>query len=190
MGLKDFIKIYNSSLNVEVIASLIKYLNDKQQFSDASVVGTKENPNPVIKKIRNTKSNDFDTTTYSGIHWKNFLFHYILEHYNMYKKSFPLVQIERMSNIDPLLYEEGGFYKMHTDHHGNFPRTLSVIIFLNNDYEGGKLNFHSPLEDNKIFLEVEPKPGRLVMWPSNFLYPHSVSPVTKGKRYTIVSWMI
>ena len=32
-------------------------------------------------------------------------------------------------------------------------------------------------------------PGRLVMWPSNFMYPHSVSPVTKGTRYAIVSWL-
>ena len=190
MELKDFIRVYDCDLKIEVIANLIKYLNDKQNFVDAGVIGSKGKKNVVNKEIRKTKSNEFDLTSYSGIHWKNFLYDYVLRHFQYYKQSFPTASVDIVSTIDPLLYEEGGFYKMHTDHHGRIPRTLSVIIFLNNDYEGGQLNFHFPSEDNKIFLEVKPKPGRLVMWPSNFLYPHSVSPVTKGKRYTIVSWMV
>jgi hypothetical protein len=28
------------------------------------------------------------------------------------------------------------------------------------------------------------------MFPSNFLYPHSVLPVTEGTRYSIVTWFI
>jgi len=77
---------------------------------------------------------------------------------------------------------------MHTDHHASIPRTISVIIFLNNDYEGGELNFYNSFT-NEIFKTVKPSPGRCIMWPSNFMYPHSVSPVTKGTRYAIVSWL-
>ena len=78
---------------------------------------------------------------------------------------------------------------MHSDHHGKFPRTISVIIFLNNDYEGGELNFHNPFNNNEIYKTIKPAPGRCIMWPSNFVYPHSVSKVTKGTRYAIVSWL-
>jgi predicted 2-oxoglutarate/Fe(II)-dependent dioxygenase YbiX len=36
---------------------------------------------------------------------------------------------------------------------------------------------------------VELKKGELLIFPSNFLYPHKVEPVKKGKRYTYISWV-
>ena len=35
---------------------------------------------------------------------------------------------------------------------------------------------------------VEIGKGDLLIFPSNFLYPHRVDPVTKGVRYSYVSW--
>ena len=35
---------------------------------------------------------------------------------------------------------------------------------------------------------VELGVGDVVMWPSVFLYPHEVTPVTKGTRITAVMW--
>ena len=60
--------------------------------------------------------------------------------------------------------------------------TLSVLGALNDDYEGGELIFWN---DTKIEL----KAGSLLVFPSTFMYPHSVNPVTKGTRYSYVSWM-
>jgi len=37
--------------------------------------------------------------------------------------------------------------------------------------------------------EIKFKKGELVIFPSNFLYPHEVKLVTKGTRYTYVSWV-
>ena len=59
---------------------------------------------------------------------------------------------------------------------------LSLIGILSNDYEGGELTF---FEDKKI----DTKKGDLLVFPSNFLYPHKVAPVTKGVRYSYVSWV-
>ena len=66
------------------------------------------------------------------------------------------------------------------------PRTLSIIFLLNNDYEGGNLCFREPNGSNEIMIENIP--NRIVLWPSNFLYPHTIKPVTKGTRYSIVCW--
>ena len=60
--------------------------------------------------------------------------------------------------------------------------TLSIIGILNDDYEGGELIM---FEDKKI----DTKKGDLLIFPSNFLYPHKVTPVTKGVRYSYVSWV-
>ena len=59
---------------------------------------------------------------------------------------------------------------------------LSIIGVLNDDYEGGELIM---FEDKKI----DTKKGDLLIFPSNFLYPHRIAPVTKGVRYSYVSWV-
>ena len=37
--------------------------------------------------------------------------------------------------------------------------------------------------------EIEFKQGDVVIFPSLFLYPHKVEPVTKGTRYSYISWV-
>ncbi len=59
---------------------------------------------------------------------------------------------------------------------------LSVLGALNDNYEGGDLLFW---DDQKIEL----KAGAIMVFPSNFMYPHRVSEVTKGTRYSYVSWV-
>jgi len=59
---------------------------------------------------------------------------------------------------------------------------LSVVGLLNDDYEGGEFLMFD--EEKKIEL----KQGDIMVFPSVFLYPHSVAPVTKGIRDTFVSW--
>ena len=59
---------------------------------------------------------------------------------------------------------------------------LTIIGVLNDNYEGGELIM---LEDKKI----DTKQGDLLIFPSNFLYPHEITPVTKGVRYSYISWV-
>ena len=62
------------------------------------------------------------------------------------------------------------------------------IYFVNDDYEGGELFFELP--KIKESYKVGVKKDRLIIWPSNFLYPHKVEPVTKGIKYSVVSWAL
>ena len=56
-----------------------------------------------------------------------------------------------------------------------------MLGVLNNDYEGGEF----VLIDEKIDLSK----GDIIIFPSNFMYPHKVEPVTKGTRYSYISWI-
>jgi hypothetical protein len=58
---------------------------------------------------------------------------------------------------------------------------LSIVGQFNNDFEGGEFVMWG---DQVINLEA----GDLIIFPSNFMYPHRVEPVTKGDRYSYVSW--
>lgn len=84
-------------------------------------------------------------------------------------------------------YNEGQLMALHCDHiqdifDGNrkgIP-VLTALGLLNDDFEGGDFI----IWDEKIEL----KKGDMVVFPSIFLYPHEVSEVTKGTRYSFVSW--
>ena len=184
MELENYIKCYNGGVQTRTISSLLKFLNNKALFKPMGVVR-----GGIRKDIRNAEGYDFLDNSYSGIHWKNFLKTVIDGYHGQYQKHYQ-THATQMASLEALKYEKGGKYVVNSDHSGLIPRTISVILFLNNDYKGGELNFHDPKDHNKIYKTIKPKPGRCVLWPSNFLFPHSVSPVTKGKRYTIVSWLI
>jgi len=62
-------------------------------------------------------------------------------------------------------------------------RDLSVVYFLNDDFEGGQLVFPA------LNLTIEPQAGTLVCFPSDHHFVHGVNPVTAGHRYTVVTWM-
>lgn len=59
---------------------------------------------------------------------------------------------------------------------------LSIVGSLNDDYEGGEF-----IMFNKKKIKL--KCGDLIIFPSNFLYPHKVNIIKKGTRYSYVSWV-
>ena len=84
-------------------------------------------------------------------------------------------------------YEEGnGHYDWHTDTHvfdNGKQRKLSVSVLLNDpsEFEGGSFDFDDG-EENLLKSR-----GSILVFPS-FLR-HRVTPVTKGVRYSAVSWI-
>ena len=71
---------------------------------------------------------------------------------------------------------DGVFMKEHTD----YPhQSLSSILYLNDDYEGGET-----MVGNKI---IKPETGKIIFF-SGTKIPHGVKKLIKGRRYTIPSW--
>jgi predicted 2-oxoglutarate/Fe(II)-dependent dioxygenase YbiX len=93
---------------------------------------------------------------------------------------------------DLMRYREGGFYVRHADSENMdmttntwskvIDRDLSLLIYLNEDFEGGELSLY------KFNYQVWPRAGGVVMFPSDHRYLHQAEKVTKGVRYAIVSW--
>ncbi len=81
-----------------------------------------------------------------------------------------------------LKYDKSNFFKNHIDDGPAFSRTLSVLIYLNDEYTGGELVF-----DN-FDVSYRPSAGDVVMFSSAFPYRHRVEEITDGVRYVIVNW--
>jgi predicted 2-oxoglutarate/Fe(II)-dependent dioxygenase YbiX len=80
--------------------------------------------------------------------------------------------------------QDKGHYDWHTDDNANFaPRTLTMLIGLNDDYRGGELKVLN--DRNPIKL----RRNQAVIFPSNFLFSHKVERVTEGKRRVLVVWI-
>ncbi len=93
-----------------------------------------------------------------------------------------------------LRYETGDFFVAHQD--GNTPlvrdetrfRKVSLVIFLSDrgEYEGGELQLHGKYPDFDRRESAPAEPGTLVAFRAETT--HEVTPLTRGERYTIVSW--
>ena len=113
----------------------------------------------------------------------------IYKAYFHYKIKFPRIETTRLSQVEFLKYEKNQKYDYHVDGFGEkIPRTLSLILNLNEGYKGGDLVFaYQNLKEE--MKRVKLKKGSIVMFPSNYLYPHRIEPIIEGTRYSIVSWL-
>jgi hypothetical protein len=190
MEIKKFIGIYDEALPLNVLGNLLRYANICK-FEKAGIISEKKEGD-VDFDVRRTYIHSLSNldNKLSNVHWYCFLYTYFNNGLKKYAMDNKILDIrwKGLSQLAILKYENTGFYTWHTDHAMEAPRTMSCILLLNNDYEGGNLCFRNP--DGSGEWEVDVKPNRLIVWPSNFLYPHTVKPVTKGTRYSVVAWAL
>jgi hypothetical protein len=76
---------------------------------------------------------------------------------------------------------EGSHFNIHADHGPAYNCTVSAVVYINDDYEGGELKF--PRLDNLVY---KPKVGDIVLCPSNYIYEHASLPIKSGTKYCVV----
>jgi predicted 2-oxoglutarate/Fe(II)-dependent dioxygenase YbiX len=100
-----------------------------------------------------------------------------------YQQKYGIAEPFYHENYNVLRYRGGQEYKAHYDGNTISGRCLSAIVYLNNDYEGGHVEF------TNFGIKIKPEPGMLLLFPSNYAYTHIAHPVTSGTKYAIVTWM-
>jgi hypothetical protein len=79
---------------------------------------------------------------------------------------------------------EGTHFNIHADHGPAYNCTVSAVIYLNDDYQGGEIKF--PRLDNFVHT---PKSGDIAVFPSNYIYEHASLPMKSGTKYCVVIMM-
>ena len=100
-------------------------------------------------------------------------------------------------------YRKGGFYNFHKDGNGDHlsayhnpqnafmhghVRKLSMTVALNDNFEGGAFEFASYAKQECSIVPVEMQAGAVIVFPS--WMEHRVATVTKGIRYSLVTWFV
>lgn len=188
MQIKDYIKVYKNFLDKDVCNQTIKELSDEKCiYNDVGFYSPRtDNLTKVTNDDLDFLNDDYLITTKKIIQDKLWfaIEQYIVKDFSYsYFCGWEGYSVPRFNR-----YKENKIMYKHCDHiHSLFDGKrkgipiLSIIGALNNDYEGGELIF---FDDYKIDL----KEGDVMVFPSNFLYPHRVEKVTKGIRYSYASW--
>jgi hypothetical protein len=82
-----------------------------------------------------------------------------------------------------LKYGVGQKFVNHIDDHKDYHRRMSTVYYINDDYKGGEIVFP------RFGITYKPEANDLIIFPSTYVYNHSVLPVTEGTRYAVVSWL-
>lgn len=80
----------------------------------------------------------------------------------------------------------GGYHMWHLEHQnrGDANRVLVFTIYLNDIKDGGETEF---LHQN---IRVQPKTGRIVIFPAGYPYIHRGNPPLKEEKYILTSWVM
>lgn len=180
MNLQDYVAIYNMT-DLSICKKVIQNI-DNQQWQ-------KHSYNNITTGKNNTYSDDLDVS-YQSEDLDNLILDFVNKSVHDYLKNIvPMpFQLQELTKLRYNKYEVGTNMKFHCDHiHTIFDGTkkgvpiLTVLGLLNDDFEGGDFLM---FDGKKVNLSA----GDIIVFPSNFLYPHAVTTVTKGTRYSFVAW--
>jgi predicted 2-oxoglutarate/Fe(II)-dependent dioxygenase YbiX len=97
---------------------------------------------------------------------------------NMYN-----VKMNYWEVMNCIRYGKGQHFQEHADHGFSYSATVSLVAYVNDDYEGGNLYFP------KLNLDIKPKAGDLYIFPSTYLFSHRAMPVESGMKFSIVTML-
>lgn len=183
--LEDYIYIVKNALSLKLCDDILNEFKNSDEWQD-TVVG--------LGKIeKNIRSCETIIISFPHVIQKNSevrheldisIFNGAAKCIKEYNSKFPHCKIEEDSGYELLKYYKNCFYLQHVDSFKARPRSVSCSFILNDDFEGGEFAFF----DREIKYKLQK--GDAIMFPSNFMYPHEIMPVTKGTRYSIITWFI
>jgi hypothetical protein len=185
------INVYRGAIDRATCQSIIETLEKKLSsnsgpytWSGAYVTTSSE----VDLESRNAKDFKFNSTGLGPVSSDNEELYGI--HSTIFNKVRPCVDdygnywgvgIRSYEAFNFVKYEGAGtHFKIHADHGPTYVTTVSIVVYLNDDYEGGELWFP------RFDLSIKPEAGDIVVFPSTYIYEHASQDMISGTKYSVV----
>jgi Rps23 Pro-64 3,4-dihydroxylase Tpa1-like proline 4-hydroxylase len=167
--IKNYSEVRDRIQSTEPVWEAAKTMSGEEKEyrdTDLSVVKYKisENTNDFAKYISRTFSDSFEKIE--------------KEYMASYKTYCP-----DHTNYAILRYGKGQYFTDHIDDFHGIDRRISSVYYLNDNFTGGVISFP------RFNISYQPVANELLLFPSAYVYNHSISPVEEGTRYSVVSWM-
>lgn len=202
-SLSSFIQIFDDLVPESLCNNIIdEYESDLDIWEPSAILGSTLNPNKVNKLYRSSDNVNISDQIVINRNYEarslldKEVFDCVSNGIREYSKLYRNIRITTDTGYNLLRYRAGDYYKEHVDSFNEKQitqnelgelsvlgcREISCVIQLNDNFEGGGLSFFGDT------YRIPVKTGSVVYFPSSFMYPHQALPVTKGLRYTIVTW--
>ena len=185
--LDSYIKVFPKAVNKKQCDEIIEELkNNPDTFSKHTFYNPNKNSSYAMSGDKELEISYLDSENQKSVMnicWQailNYVQELDFEHFRSWQ-GFSLVRWNKYSQNQKMAKHCDHIHSLFTGNTKGIP-ILSILGLLNEDYEGGDLVF---FDDKKINTSA----GDIIIFPSNFLYPHQVLEVTKGERWSFVSWV-
>jgi hypothetical protein len=187
-NLKSYVKIYKNFYDKKTCKKIIKRLessNTWETHTYHNIITNEKKPLSGDNELEVSFYHDNLTSSMMDDLW------FGLEKYFSELNFEWCLAWEGYSAIRFNRYQQNQTMRLHCDHIKTLfsgevrgVPILSLLIQLNDrsEYTGGEFVLFD--EEKEIDLNA----GDLIIFPSNFLFPHKVNPVVEGTRYSAISW--
>lgn len=173
-NIKDYIRRYQM-LDDDTCTSAVNVLRDSKWAQHSYASG----------QVETTYSNDLAVTRADIPSVDRAISQSVSEYVSSYK--WLPQRMDGRSGTRYQMYLPGTLMRPHVDHiktlfggSGGIP-ILTVLGQLNDTFTGGELMICGE--------ELVLAPGEVIIFPSNFMFPHAVNELHTGERYSFVSWI-
>lgn len=178
--LTNYVRVYDNFISPELCDRLIEHL--------------KTNPRKIYQDSGYLRREELSLNLYESPELFNILKEKIVQVYAQYKNdigssSSNLFQCNTLEFPNIVAYkpseEKKEFFHDHADawHFDSCSRQISIIMYLSDVMEGGSTTF--PL----LNFKVNPVKGRVLLFPSNFMYMHCAEAPISDVKYACIAWL-
>ena len=169
-------------LSAPLIDSIILHGGKNTELAKVGGGPNFNNEGIVDKKIRNVSHS---WLPFDKFEWLYSSLEEEIKNINWLNFKYVLTSMEKIDYLEYHAGDEAGKYDAHIDGNINSNRKLSFSVLLSDpsEYDGGDLIIY----EAKAPIVVPKRQGMITFFPSNVL--HEVTPVTRGVRRSIVSWI-
>jgi hypothetical protein len=180
MKLEDLIVVYPNFISKEDCEKMIEWFNTNTDLHDNGKVGNDKSVEHCPEFKKSTQAYPLPNDPISDL-----ITQIIFSAYKVYCQEYPSPSIDRkicLKDYSIRIYQKNhGHFLTHTDQGSDatVTRIFAAILYLNDVFDGGETEF----PDQNIL--VKPEQGKVLIFPCNYLFPHSGNmPISNDKYIT------
>lgn len=197
IDLKKYIKVYSNCFDKQILRETVKELESLPTKKSLKNDDAKANfwydhrwYDPINKKEHSRLKKELQSSAHI-IKENQYYMDVVYAHIKKYMIDLNNIYLTSWDGFSTLTwhrYKKGTNMSLHTDNIKTvFDGTrkgcpiLSIVGQLNDNFLGGEFEI--------LDQQIKMKAGDILIFPSNFLFPHQVKTIIKGKRLSFVSWV-